>query len=197
MRYKAWTKETFFANTIRDPNDPDSCWIWAGSKSGFGRNLRGFTSYQGKMMQATKAACLISGKKIPKGKQRNHTCNVSICIRPSHIYAGTHLQNVQDRVEIYAPTLQRNEETKIARSIYTRKPWMVGNVFDLWNSERFSEREIASIFSMTTSGVSRILNRNRVAYASSRLEAGGYRQKDGSLSNRRSAELEAISKSSK
>jgi hypothetical protein len=46
---------------------------------------------------AASALTLVAGS-IPKGAEINHTCDRRKCGRPSHIYAGTFQQNMEDKV---------------------------------------------------------------------------------------------------
>ena len=160
--FQAWTKETFFANTIRDDSDPDSCWIWKGAKAhSSGKKtpgqLRGFTSYKGKSMLASKAAWLISGRIIPHGKQLNHKCNIGLCVRPSHIYLGTHRQNLDDRrAMVYGTRRQDADYCNTERNKAIRE-WRYGNIQDLYNNG-LNINEIGAMFSMNFTGISRIKN---------------------------------------
>lgn len=74
------------------------CWIWQRGKfkSGYGRVKRNICAhvyfYKKKF------------KKIPKGKQLDHLCQIRICCRPSHLEPVTQMIN-----------LQRGASTKLTR----------------------------------------------------------------------------------
>ncbi len=65
------------------------CWIWIGSIS---------TDGYGKLntKRAHRISFEIHKGKIPKGKLICHDCDNILCIRPSHIFAGTQKENVAD-----------------------------------------------------------------------------------------------------
>jgi len=68
------------------------CIIAPGKKDpdGYGRK-----SYKGVDMSAHQAAWLESGKKIPAGKELDHTCNTRSCINVGHLELVTHAENVK------------------------------------------------------------------------------------------------------
>lgn len=42
---------------------------------------------------------LNNGRNIPKGKLVLHKCDVRSCVRPSHLFIGTHLENNRDTIK--------------------------------------------------------------------------------------------------
>lgn len=84
------------------------CWFWNGavakSWSYFnGRkiegDLRGKFSYKRKNRFAHRISFLIHKGEIPKGNIICHTCDNSLCVNPSHLYAGDHRSNAVDMVK--------------------------------------------------------------------------------------------------
>ena len=71
----------------------DGCWIWQGTvmSNGYGRFGRG--SYPHRY-----AWELFSGQTIPAKMQVNHHCDTPLCVRPDHLYLGTQLENMRDRL---------------------------------------------------------------------------------------------------
>ena len=79
-----------------DPDDADSCWIWAGARTGAGVPVIGlpagvFGNEARMVMPAYKAAWLFTGRTIPKGHtlMRKVTCHNPLCINPDHRKTGT------------------------------------------------------------------------------------------------------------
>lgn len=77
----------------------NACWIWQGARSSV--SGYGTFNYHGHNINAHRAAWLIVNGPI-KGKDIDalHTCNNGHigCIRPSHLYLGTHWDNMQDKI---------------------------------------------------------------------------------------------------
>ncbi len=69
------------------------CWMWTGSKDhkGYGR----LTMHLGHIERAHRVAWAVSFGKVGK-KQILHSCDTPSCVRPSHLFIGTHLDNMRD-----------------------------------------------------------------------------------------------------
>lgn len=80
-----------------------ACWEWSAAYYPDGY---GIFSAGGENWRANRYAYLVSRGSIPEGKQILHHCDNPRCVRPTHLYAGTHTDNVRDRVE-------RNRQPKI------------------------------------------------------------------------------------
>ena len=85
------TIERFMAK-VRKTN---SCWIWIGANTG---NGYGHLRYKGKDWKAHRFSYKLAYGFIPNNKLVCHHCDVKPCIRPSHLFIGTHADNRQDAV---------------------------------------------------------------------------------------------------
>ena len=72
---------------------PDGdCWIVGGKPN----NYHG-TSLNGRNMGAHRAAWILFHGAIPKGLSVCHECDRPGCVRPDHLFLGTHQENMDDR----------------------------------------------------------------------------------------------------
>lgn len=83
-----------------DKRGPNDCWLWAGSKSrGYG-----YASVNGKMRSVHRLSYEIHNGLIPEGEGYHgncvcHRCDVPLCVNPSHLFLGSHYENVRDMIE--------------------------------------------------------------------------------------------------
>jgi hypothetical protein len=77
----------------------DTCWLWTGGTAGSSYKHGRLTAPQaeatGERAAHRHAYALFNGP-IPPGLQINHHCDVALCVRPDHLYAGTQKDNMQD-----------------------------------------------------------------------------------------------------
>jgi len=92
-------EDRFWSFVSPEPNS--GCWLWSGSQTkGYGMiGIDGSTTY------ATHIALLLHGRPRPTHKAiACHTCDVTFCVNPDHLYWGTPSQNQKD-------ALTRNRKT--------------------------------------------------------------------------------------
>ena len=70
------------------------CWGWVGpvSDNGYGR-----FRYSGRHWGAHRLAWIFSVGEIPSGMHVLHKCDNRKCANPSHLWLGTHQDNIDDR----------------------------------------------------------------------------------------------------
>lgn len=74
--------------------DPNSgCWLWTGATSGGGY---GFVSRNGRRIAAHRLSYQIVNGPIADGLFICHKCDTPPCVRPDHLFAGTHTENMLD-----------------------------------------------------------------------------------------------------
>ena len=72
----------------------DTCWVWVGAtfrESGYGQIAVG-----PKKRRANRVAWELTYGEIPKGMLVCHKCDNPSCVRPDHLFLGTHRDNCND-----------------------------------------------------------------------------------------------------
>src|SRR5580704_14675805 len=71
----------------------DGCWLWIGAKNSMGY---GQLRDKGRILFAHRFSYETSVGAIPPGLEVCHSCDVPTCVRPDHLFAGTHVDNMRD-----------------------------------------------------------------------------------------------------
>ena len=82
----------------------DGCWEWTGSKlKGYGRLY-----HNGRLVATHRLSWTIHYGPVPDAIYVCHKCDNRGCVRPSHLFLGTHSDNIRDSVRKGRHGSQRN-----------------------------------------------------------------------------------------
>lgn len=82
-----------FESRMKRSVEPGGCWVWISRV----HKRYGWYSWNCKTQGAHRVAWQIAnGSAIPGGMHVLHRCDNPLCVRPDHLFLGTHLDNMRD-----------------------------------------------------------------------------------------------------
>lgn len=88
-----WTEAWLWTRVAPEPNC--GCWLWLGNSA---TGIYGTISIKGKCRLAHRAFYERFAGPITTGMQVLHRCDVPRCVNPDHLFLGTNLDNIRDRM---------------------------------------------------------------------------------------------------
>jgi HNH endonuclease len=145
-----------FWQKVKVVYDPNSCWLWQAAKVGGGYG-RIATPYGLKI--ATHALWFLIYGKWPR-KHLLHRCDNPSCIRPSHLFEGTQLDNVRDcerKERALHPHGSKNGRAKLTEA-------QVRAIRKEYTEDRTHQVVLARRYHVAQSSISSILRREHWSY---------------------------------
>ena len=134
------------------PHMESPCWVWTATKvrTGYGQIKAG-----GKMILAHRAAWTIENGPIPSGLCILHRCDQPSCVRASHLFTGTHQDNMDDMAAKGRRVILRGENQ--GRSELT-----TSNVIEIrakYAAGRITQKQLGAEYGVTGVLISKIIHR--------------------------------------
>lgn len=166
MRSTRQESERFWEKAVKVEH---GCWEWAGCRN-MDRGGYGIFVVCGRNVRAHRYAYRLSYGDIPEGLCVLHTCDNPACVRPDHLFLGTHADNAADRkrkrrsamgdshgTRLYSESVRQGTGSK--RTHLTRDE--VLEIRCLYDEGKSTQAEIARKFGLSRSTVCLIVHRKR------------------------------------
>lgn len=140
--------DRFMKKVEKLPGD-DSCWLWTAVT-----NSDGYGNFKlnGTMVKAHRVSYTIFNGPIPHGLHVLHRCDTPSCVRPSHLFSGTHLENMIDR-EAKGRGHDKRGEANGRAKLTLKEVWQIR---DLVKSKIYTQIEIGRLYGISNVVVSKI-----------------------------------------
>lgn len=151
--------ETLWSLTIRMARYTDrsgDCWIWTGASDhhGYGR-----LKVPGTVLKAHRVAYELASGTHPGALDVCHRCDTPACVRPEHLFLGTHAENMADMKRKGRAGAARGEDSGMVK--YT--PEIVASL-RADNARGIGYRRLSRLYEMPRSTVQGIVRGERWAH---------------------------------
>jgi hypothetical protein len=138
-----WSKATITAN-------PEKCWNWTAYKvkRGYGRIRLGDKSHL-----AHRVAYYLTYGEYPEDLLVCHSCDNPACINPNHLFLGTTLDNVTDKMQKGRHDPSRGEKNGLAKLTWDK----VRMIRSQYATGQFTQKQLAQHYGIGKSVLSRVV----------------------------------------
>lgn len=130
-------------------NKTEGCWLWTGAK--FSRGYGEFTIFRDGRWRTIGAHVfayeLATGEQITDGSSVLHHCDVRACVRPDHLFKGTHKMNMEDAAMKGRLSVPRPGNQKLsAEQVYELRDLVASGMPQIRVAERYGISEVLVSF---------------------------------------------------
>ena len=146
-----------FSRAVRDGD----CLLWQGCASGG----YGQVKIQSKTKQVHRVVYELAKGLIPPGFCVIHSCDRGLCVEPSHLSTGTHLDNMNDREVkgrgVPPPRQPRPDERARGKRIHTAKLTrsIAEEIRSVYANGGIRQQHLATHFGVSQNAISKVLRR--------------------------------------
>lgn len=126
------------------------CFVWTGSTwDGYGS-----VGFRGKVERTHRVAWILTYGLIPKNKCVLHKCDNPPCVRPSHLFVGSRLDNNRDREAKGRGVYTSGEDCS-----WSKLRWgSVRAIRKLYGSGHFTMKSLADMYEVDVKAVFRVIH---------------------------------------
>lgn len=211
-----YSRQEFIAAFWAKVRKTATCWLWTGARNSTPGENYGFVSVNRKTRRAHVVSYILKHGQLPAGALVLHKCDNPPCVRPGHLFLGTHKDNAIDRNAKGRITYKKGRDhwthrtpRKVARgsshgrntkpertargdrhgmAILTQEK--VATIRLLYLTGRFSYAQLASRSGVSKSTVGMMLEGRNWGYSSAALKAAIERVRSERISGKRLVEKE-------
>ena len=140
VKYRGGDADRFLSKVDKG----DGCWIWRGSLNSGWRGAYGRLRFKGRTALAHRVSWELHFGPIPEKAEVCHSCDNPSCVRPDHLFLGTHADNMGDMMK-----------KGRGRSKLTRRS--AEAIRAMYAAGAVRQRDVAAAFGVTQTLVSQIV----------------------------------------
>lgn len=127
------------------------CWNWTGTiYTASGKLSYGKICVKNKQLLAHRVSYELAHGPIPEDKDVLHRCDNPLCVRPDHLFLGTHADNMQDMVQKGRMHLRNHTKLTAEKVIAIRQRYSSGGI---------TQSQLAKEYEVKLDCIDRVINR--------------------------------------